>query len=646
MNYPYLNDSNFLQKFYSEPLSEMFVKIILYDWEEHSIKEVQGIATGGNISIAAGSNVRRTCNLNIYLNEDQYDTDSIDALFSLNRKMEVFVGYTNYTNLYKEYEKIWFPLGFYLMISCSVSYSTSGASLTLQLRDKMSLLNGDIGGILPNAAIWSEYDTVNEKGEAVTEKPTMYRIIQEIVNHWGGEQLGKIIISDLDTRVKQYVAIGPNIEALYKKDGLLTEEAIEDYDIKYDSGADIGFKYVDFSYPDELSTAAGAKITDVLDNIKNALGNYEYFYDLNGNFRFQEIKNYLNTSHTVDLLNPNYIPNYNYSNSVWSFNNTNLITSLSNSPQYNMIKNDYCVWGQRKDASGLVSPVCYHLVIDDKPIVTDDVYYAVVYEDTDGLKKLGIPLDFNTYSDFPRIGAAKVFYHDLQTNLIYIWNGEDYELSLYGIESFTAKDWRMQLYLNGLEESRKGTSYNYYWTELEGFIPKIYNFEEKEYNKDISKLDYYIDFVDGGAEINKFNIKKVGRRPIVESNDKINCVFEPEVEDVIIIQEGDEEALEECKNKGDKYITVSEEIMESLNVGGLNNSAYAAVRELLYQHISYNNAISISCLPIYHLDVNTRITVNDDQSGIHGDYIINSITVPLDPNGIMTISANKVLERV
>ena len=34
----------------------------------------------------------------------------------------------------------------------------------------------------------------------------------------------------------------------------------------------------------------------LLDNIKNKLGNYEYYYDIDGNFIFQEIKNYLNTS--------------------------------------------------------------------------------------------------------------------------------------------------------------------------------------------------------------------------------------------------------------------------------------------------------------------------------------------------------------
>jgi len=51
-------------------------------------------------------------------------------------------------------------------------------------------------------------------------------------------------------------------------------------------------------------------------------------------------------------------------------------------------------------------------------------------------------------------------------------------------------------------------------------------------------------------------------------------------------------------------------------------------------------------MPIYHLEPNTRITVNDDDSDIHGDYIINSLTVPLTANGTMSISASRAIERI
>jgi len=48
---------------------------------------------------------------------------------------------------------------------------------------------------------------------------------------------------------------------------------------------------------------AGDSVVTILDQIVNLLGNYEYFYDINGNFRFQEIKNYLNTTYSTFLIN-------------------------------------------------------------------------------------------------------------------------------------------------------------------------------------------------------------------------------------------------------------------------------------------------------------------------------------------------------
>jgi len=46
------------------------------------------------------------------------------------------------------------------------------------------------------------------------------------------------------------------------------------------------------------------------------------------------------------------------------------------------------------------------------------------------------------------------------------------------------------------------------------------------------------------------------------------------------------------------------------------------------------------------LEPNTRITIQDSESGIGGDYTIKSISVPLDINGTMNISCTKALERI
>ncbi|MGN0992864.1 MAG: hypothetical protein ACI4PE_02990 [Bacilli bacterium] len=115
----------------------------------------------------------------------------------------------------------------------------------------------------------------------------------------------------------------------------------------FEYGEDIGFIYTDFIYPNELIGDAGSTVCTILDSIKNALGNFEYFYDIDGNFHFQEIKNYLNTSQaTIELeklTKDDYIIDISKGKVVYNFDNSNLITSYSNNPQYNMIKNDFIV---------------------------------------------------------------------------------------------------------------------------------------------------------------------------------------------------------------------------------------------------------------------------------------------------------------
>jgi hypothetical protein len=42
----------------------------------------------------------------------------------------------------------------------------------------------------------------------------------------------------------------------------------------------------DLTYPGDLIAAVGETVTSVLDKIVNMLGEFEYFYDLNGQFVF------------------------------------------------------------------------------------------------------------------------------------------------------------------------------------------------------------------------------------------------------------------------------------------------------------------------------------------------------------------------
>jgi hypothetical protein len=51
-------------------------------------------------------------------------------------------------------------------------------------------------------------------------------------------------------------------------------------------GSIVGYRQTDLVYAGDLIENVGEAITSVLDKIKNMLGDFEYFYDLDGRFIF------------------------------------------------------------------------------------------------------------------------------------------------------------------------------------------------------------------------------------------------------------------------------------------------------------------------------------------------------------------------
>ena len=58
-------------------------------------------------------------------------------------------------------------------------------------------------------------------------------------------------------------------------------------------GQTVGYRPTELTYAGELISNIGESITSVLDKIKKMLGEYEYFYDLDGRFIFQRKKTYI-----------------------------------------------------------------------------------------------------------------------------------------------------------------------------------------------------------------------------------------------------------------------------------------------------------------------------------------------------------------
>ena len=397
-DYPYLQDSyyedansqrqrrNFLSTIDNFVNQKLYVKITLLNWEEEPIKEIAGELTSGTISKDGSSSVRRTCQVSATVSCGEYTVENTELDFSINKKMFLEIGVKNYSNLYKEYPILWFPQGVFFISSFAItSNATSSINISLTLKDKMCGLNGEVGGTFQSTVILDEMQTQSPTGETIYEKVLIYDLIQELVNHWGGENLNNIVIEDVPLRIKRVMKWTGDVPLYMRQSGetgglqwqcypqgsIPKDEENLDW-IQYNNGEDVGYVYDDFYYTSELSANAGETVTSVLDKIVQYLGNYEYFYDEFGVFHFREIKNYLNTTQATNLLDDmaanNYLVDIATSKDVYTFSDNSNLVSISANPQYNNIKNDYVIHGLRKMTSSDISyDVFYHLAIDNKP---------------------------------------------------------------------------------------------------------------------------------------------------------------------------------------------------------------------------------------------------------------------------------------
>lgn len=447
---PYLQNLNVESEKYSflDHISDFvnqrqYVKMTLLTWEEDPVKSIEGEISSGNISKDGNSAIRRTCSLTCAVDGNSYNVENMDMDFTLNRKIFIEIGIKNDSEYYPEYPILWFPQGVFFITSFSMNSSSSASvNLSLGLKDKMAMLNGDVGGMLPGVVRFDAMDTQTKDGVWVEQKVLVYNIISELVNHYGGEDLNNIVIDDVPLRLRKimkWVGDTPLYGQITSQDTVSGPEiwtfSLNEPDngvtYTFDYGADVGYIYSDFIIQDELYSNSGDSVCTILDKIKTILGNYEYFYDEMGIFHFREIKNFLNVTQAEFVLDEmtenDYLVETTNSKSLYSFEDSKNITSITVTPNYSNIKNEYIVHGiTAGTADTVASNIMYHLVIDKKPIIEEDTYFkdiAYYTDPLDGLNKLTKWLSVN---ELPSVGNFNIFYN-VENDGLYYWDNTLYK---------------------------------------------------------------------------------------------------------------------------------------------------------------------------------------------------------------------------
>ncbi|WP_039230716.1 DUF5048 domain-containing protein [Clostridium haemolyticum] len=249
-----------------QQIQQKYLKLQILNWKEDVIDEIEGKCLNGSINIDATQIIRRSLNIEMVLDENKF-IPNVNSPIWINKKIKIFIGVrNNITN-----KIVWFNKGIYILLKPSLKYNDKDKTLSLQALDKICWLNGQLSGNL-------QYIT------KILAKTPMFEAVQNTVQQLGGEN--KILIDDL-------------------KDS----------------------KGCDLLTPYDIEKSEDNSITDILTEIRDLYMWYEYYYDEDGRFHYQRIKDHKN-----DIV-------------MHNFNEMNMNLEYNNEPNWENVKNDIMIWG-------------------------------------------------------------------------------------------------------------------------------------------------------------------------------------------------------------------------------------------------------------------------------------------------------------
>lgn len=790
---------DFLKELDKQKNKIIYARVTALTLDELPLQQIEGYVTQGSVNIDGASAVRRTCSLTIVSREDKFKFS--DYYWSFNTKFKLEIGVENTVNTKQYPEVIWFKQGVFIITSFSTSRSTNNLTITLQGKDKMCLLNGEVGGNLESSVDFGKIEEIDKDGRMIARKIPIIDIIKNMLVHYGHEKEYNIILNDLDTyglELLEYRGSEP-LYLLRQIDGnnvdgeqtyatgaldtfltathqgdtvcqvrtpwfvenaddgisqpmLLKELNDNTWDTTYDTisegllgkskniaevwfdssdnvygdiantynvvkvqyGQTVGFRTTDLVFAGELVANIGESLTSVLDKIKNMLGEYEYFYDVDGRFVFQQkpsvyrrswsspqristVANGIEEPAAASNEDETYLEKLEQQKAyVYNLGGTELITAFNNTPAIGNIKNDFSIWGSRPSATGGNVPIHLRYAIDKKPI-----FYRTIKVEKDNPELLEYNKKYNTTLN----GQSSVGF--MAHNYTNILNNSDISCDWREVIFRMASDYFKYNFLsdfkariveaNGNDYPWGNTGYEQYYTDIQGFWRQLYNpnylltednesiydwlnkenenytpYEETNEGKLYPKDDYYLPIINNGMAINshydcwhksvvespetinfwfdladvqgslnKYSIDAIGRRTKVVNDTNIKAIFYEDTPTVIFVDDiKDYIALP----SGDySYIQIPDEV-NMFSISARGQSAMNKLDSLLYQHTYCTESASITTLPIYHLQPNTRIHIEDSVLGVSGDYIVTKFSIQLSHAGTMAITATKAID--
>ena len=739
---------------------EIFARATTLDRYERPVETIEGKLTGGSINVDGSSAVRRSFSLSMVAK----DLAIHNSYWGLRHKVKLEIGVRNLADGLDS-TIYWFKQGIYVLTEFRSQQSVNNFTISMSGKDKMCLLNGEVGGIFTAQTDVGQIETTddinNNSSEQISlEALKISTIIREMLIGIGGELPQNIILNNVDDygiEMLTYkgseplyiffnndnVAIDYNIgysisDSEWYYEGQLIEnlgdydgeipslsvlddtrdesdygyvdftvqkgEGGEDYTVfKVNTNEECGYRITELTYPGgELIANIGESITSVLDKIKNQFGTFEYYYDIDGHFVWQLKPIYSYTSYNtrtdytlVDtesyVENPYQVPKYSY-----YFNNNNLLTAISNNPQLGNLKNDFSIWGTN------ANEVAIHLryAIDAKPTkyttYEGEEYIANEIDEDEVAELSGAIEDLKNRRDYLlTLSEEELTEEDREFLASYeeiLKQAVDNKSAYYR----THADWRELIYqmaldwfqyyhhcgatdtstqtadtfIQVLQKNNPDyeslvlygrTGYEQYYTDIQGFWRYLYNpagsedvYDVDGFNKlvkedpEVAIFDF--DFLDADtSDVGNYAIPYIGDRTKTSNNNAIKVIKYREVPNIIYYWDGIDYEQEQVARIRERYYTIwfkPKDMSNYADIAARGKSCYDELDNFLYNYTYLHQSVSLTSIPIYYLEPNTLIYIKDETNDINGEYSINRMTIPLTYNGTMSITANRIPQRL
>lgn len=507
--------------------------------------------------------MRRSCSIGLVTAPNVVVNDYYWAL-TTKFKLEIGLLDENSNNI------VYFPMGIYVITNFNMNYSTNSYTISIQGKDKMCLINGDVSGEIYASVDFGTIETIDEDGNSIIEDYEIEHIIREAVHEYAMEPFSNIVIKDipkqglflLEYKGSDYMytlfrisdkkpinyTINPDFQCTIssnpKHSHIGDIVSISDFDAinympmnelwEYNinninapttikiAGSDdeyviariapgqaAGYQLTTLTYPRKvgeknsgLVSSVGETLTSILDKIVDMLGDYEYFYNLDGQFVFQKRNRSIDTNWNTSDFNTTGLGNsFELEGNepiAWDFGKGELITSYSNTPNLSNIKNDFSIWGTRTSSSGQEFPIHLRQAIDKKP----EIYCTIeaTQEEIDAYKKAFPEHTENLEAQETVIYSSKSLdFDDLVINYRLVdWRELIYRMALDhkkfqhwdGFQRKIADANKMfGLYQDGI------TGYEQYYVDIEGNWRQLYDPDAPDQVEDYERADSSEDVV-------------------------------------------------------------------------------------------------------------------------------------------------------